>query len=131
MNNIAQQLKQVEQKIQTLEFDIAVERAVYQRLKIVDSGSQSSESGNTPRQTTPGSMPHHLEAVLINAGASVKVPALIKGVKERGAIGTTDKALENNVRGTLKRRTDIFVRVDRGEYDLKKRMEAQTEIAQE
>ncbi|MBL7184742.1 MAG: hypothetical protein ISS70_00320 [Phycisphaerae bacterium] len=116
--NIAQELKQVEKKIERLEFDLAVEKAVYVRLKAIDTGNQPSLFGSTQPPTTPGSMPSHIEAVLINAGKPMTVSAILKAVKERGATSASEEGLKNNIRGTLKRRGDLFARHDRGVYKL-------------
>ncbi len=116
--NITQELKQVEKKVKELEFQLAVEKAVYERLTAIDAGNQPSLFRNTQSPTIPGSMPSHIEAVLAEADKPMKISAIVEAVKKRGAQSKMAKGIENNVRGTLKRRNDLFVRHKRGMYKL-------------
>jgi len=119
--NLSQEVIHSQKRIARLEFEIAVEKAVLERLQALDVDRQPSLFPNHQGQIVPGSMSEHIQAVLTESGKPMKIGDIVDAVKSRGATSRTPDGLPNNVRGTLKRRTDLFARYERGIYRLVKK----------
>jgi len=122
-NALRQQIASAERRITKLEFELAVERQVLERLKGMrgNSAQQPLSSGEPPRATrvVSGSLAHQAAAVLRAAGKPLRARDISNQLERQGVTSKGKTSLLALVISAMRRREDLFKRVRRGVYALK------------
>ncbi|MBL7152095.1 MAG: hypothetical protein ISS79_00135 [Phycisphaerae bacterium] len=117
---LTDQIKECKAKIVDLEFNLAVERAVLERLVAIGNGEKNA----TPDKARPiiaHSIVPHIRAALLAKGKAMKVTQLLRAMQQKGVQIEGKTSPKRLISSALTRRKDLFKRVDRGLYDLKSR----------
>lgn len=113
MKTIQQELKEVQVKINQLEFELSVEKKVFERLRSMDAENRSFPGGDRPPKGT-GSIAGHIEpapsAPDNPTGVSELVAALETALEERGVTIRSQGGLKPLIAGAIARRRDLFDR---------------------
>lgn len=120
--NLAEEIKISKAKIATLEFNLAVEKAVFARLSVIGNTDQTTTS-DEQRSIIPGSIVPYIRTILINKGKPMKVAQLAKAIKLQGIHIKGKTQPKRLISSALVRRNDLFERVERGLYQLKAKKE--------
>ena len=122
--NLSSEIANVQAKIDSLKFQLTVEQKVLERLKRL-SMAASGDKGGKPKQSARSgsgeSLTSYIVAVLEDAGKALFIDDIVKQVEERGASTASDAGIKPSIASALSRGKDVFVRVDKGVYDLRKR----------
>lgn len=123
------EIRQQQERIQQLEFELAVDRKVLGRLQAIagttpvtspagDNGDSSTfpSAGDVVR----GSLTDHIVALFQAVGKPMRCSKIAKTLQAQGVPTKSAHGLLPNVVSTLRRRKDLFVNVDRGLYAMKK-----------
>ncbi len=118
MATMAEQIKDVGQKIASLEFQLAVERAVLARLQVIE---QSNGNGSGARdRVVQGSLTAEMKEVFERLNRRIAVDELIRELGAKGVTSKGKSGLKGAVASVLSKRDDLFTWVSRGLYELKK-----------
>ena len=118
--NIADEIEQVEKKIDELNIQLRIEKAVLSRLKAIGGKKQASAKGH--KALKKDSLAARIRTVLINSGKQMSVAEIIEKLQEQDVGTDSPTGLGPLVPSAISRRPDIFRRVRRGVYDLKSRV---------
>ena len=117
---INEEIEKVRKKIDELKLQLTIEQAVLERLQglTIRKRRASRKGTNAPRK---GSLAAHLRKILKEAENPLSVSELVEKLEETGFESEAKTPLNNLIPSALRRRSDIFVRVRHGVYDLKNR----------
>lgn len=120
--NIKDQIKDVQQKIEDLNFQLRVEEAVLERLQNYGSKKKRNSSSKFSGPPKKNSLAAHVLNVLKESNEPKTVEQLVAALKERGVENGSKTGLDILIPSAIARRNDLFARVKRGVYDLKSRV---------
>jgi len=125
MGNIQEQIRQVEDKIKDLRIKIMIEEGVLKRLRAIDNPEQPllpSEDNvpNTEPVTQQGSLVEHIRVVLYENNRSMHVKEICSSLTAKGVTTGAKAGLASAIACAMYRRDDLFQRVRRGLYRLRK-----------
>jgi len=118
MVTLAQQIKDVQREIGELEFKLAVSRQVLERLEVVNQNT--TEPSNGKDRLVQGSLTSQMREVFAASKKPISTRELLTALEARGVTTNAKAGLKGAVASVLSKRDDLFVRVDRGTYDLKR-----------
>ena len=123
---INDEIEKVQKKINELNLQLTIEKAVLERLQgLTKKRRGSRKSSDTPRKD---SLAAHLKTILEKSGGPLTVSDLVERLERNGFVSSATVGLNNLVPSALNRRNDIFIRVKRGVYDLKSRQKKSVSI---
>ncbi|MBW8041552.1 MAG: hypothetical protein FVQ85_16365 [Planctomycetes bacterium] len=127
--SIKDEIEQIKVKIEELEGDLRLEKAVLARLESISTRKRKPVRSSPSGPPRKGSLAAYLQKALQDSNCALSVSELVERVKQAGFVSTAKVGLNNLIPSSLVRRPDIFVRVSHGVYDLKTRakQEIQTE----
>lgn len=118
--DITNQIKKCKAKIADLEFNIAVEKAVLARLIAIDNFGQIATQDES-RPIIADSIVPHIKSVLMNANMPMRTTEVTAAIQKQGIHIEGKTEPKRLVSSALTRRNDLFERVSRGRYRLKKK----------
>jgi len=127
--NIEQELAKATARVRELEFALAVERSVLERLKAIVSSNPAkdkpgslweSSSKSADVSIRPGTLPDKARAVLLEAGQALPIAELARQVELKGAVAKGKADLKTLLTSAIIR-CKAFVRLSPGIYDLAER----------
>ena len=119
------EIRASDKRIGQLEFDLAVEREVNRRLRSlapappVHGPSRSPERQSDGALVMPGSVADEAARALREHGQSMRARDITRVLVKRGVKTNSKRGLLPMVVSTLRRRQDLFVRVERGIYKIR------------
>lgn len=120
--NVTDQLKKCKAKIADLEFNLAVERAVFTRLSAIDNSGQIATQ-DEPRPIIADSIIPHIKDVLMNVLLPMRATDITAAIQKQGIRIEGKTEPKRLISSALTRRNDLFERVSRGRYRLKAKTE--------
>ena len=114
---IKEQIDEVKRKIAELEFELAVEKAVLKRLEAPSAKGKRKSSRKARKEPRRGSLAAEAKEILTQSQKPLSVAELSDAFMKRGHHEDRNK-LNRLIPSALRRRSDIFVPVERGLYDL-------------
>jgi hypothetical protein len=124
---INEEIEKVQKKIDDLKLQLAIEQAVLERLQGLTVRKRRSPRKRSvaPRKD---SLAAHLEKILRVAERSLSVSELAEMLKKNGFKSSANTPLNNLIPSAMSRRSDIFIRLRHGVYDLKERHKETSQI---
>ena len=117
-------IAQTEQKVNKLQFELAVEKAVLTRLRAAahDESPPLLSSGTTQAagpKIIPGTITQYIvDTLQDNKNKPMRVRDITASLKARGVTTVSPRGLMPMIISTMRRRTGIFERLERGVYRL-------------
>lgn len=128
--NVADQIRKCKAKIADLEFNLAVERAVFTRLSAIDNSGQIATQDES-RPIIADSIVPHIKSVLMNSLLPMRTKEVVAAIQKQGIRIEGKTEPKRLISSALTRRKDLFERVSRGRYRLRARTDETTKITQE
>jgi len=114
-----EQIEATRRKVSSLEFDLAVERAVLNRLLAARQSGAGGAPGGVKGAVVPGSLAEKAVGVLRDKGKPMRARDITKILEANGERSGGKTSLLALVLSALRRRQDLFERTGRGVYRLK------------